>query len=298
MSFRARLQVEQLGERIVPSTLSVLDVFPFLRQNPFAVLAASPPSSTPRPLAGQGQGAFIGSGGLIADTGVTATLIGTADLASTGHVSLSGSILGAGFVAVGHARGTLTFSNVAGSVTISLTGPQQAGFAALPSTYQYQIVSGTGKFLHLSDFGTLTLTMKSTPASASPPAVFPTSLGTFSITIAGGHAVVPPPKIASGIAGVAMVGPTTQLARPGIADVAPLPGAVILVTPVASVLPIARVVAGADGTFSIPLLPGTYRIVPLAPQAGQLFPRGMPQIVTVKPGAFTEIIASYDSGIR
>ena len=42
------------------------------------------------------------------------------DLARLGHVTVTGTVAGLGFIASGHASGTLTFTNARGSVTVTL----------------------------------------------------------------------------------------------------------------------------------------------------------------------------------
>lgn len=58
---------------------------------------------------------------------------------------------------------------------------------------------------------------------------------------------------------------------------------------------VARATAAADGTFTIPLPPGEYVILP---QSGNPFPQASPLDVTVVPGQFAEIQVNYDTGIR
>jgi hypothetical protein len=58
---------------------------------------------------------------------------------------------------------------------------------------------------------------------------------------------------------------------------------------------VARATAAADGTFSIPLPPGEYVILP---QPGDPFPQASPVDVTVVPGQFAEVQINYDTGIR
>ena len=58
-----------------------------------------------------------------------------------------------------------------------LTGPMQPGFSALPSTFTYTVLSGTGRFQGLHSTGTVQLTL-STPVTA--PHAHPH--GTFAIT--------------------------------------------------------------------------------------------------------------------
>jgi hypothetical protein len=57
------------------------------------------------------------------------------------------------------------------------------------------------------------------------------------------------------------------------------------------------VASGEDGRFQVDLPPGAYEIVPLAGGASGL-PFAAAQWVAVAPGQFTDVIVSYDSGIR
>jgi hypothetical protein len=59
---------------------------------------------------------------------------------------LSGSIQSLGFIASGHAGGTLLVTLRGGTLTLKLTGPTQMGFSPLPTKFSYVITAGTGKF--------------------------------------------------------------------------------------------------------------------------------------------------------
>jgi hypothetical protein len=61
-------------------------------------------------------------------------------------VDATGTLRSPGFIAKGHAGGTLTLTNAHGSVTISLKGPLQRGFSSLPNKFSFQITSGTGAY--------------------------------------------------------------------------------------------------------------------------------------------------------
>jgi uncharacterized delta-60 repeat protein len=102
----------------------------------------------------------------------------------------------------------------------------------------------------------------------------------------------------TGIQGVAMVGPVSPVARPGVPNTRPLPGAVITVKRTQGGPVIARTVADQQGRFQIDLAPGTYLIVPLPPRPGQTLPRGIPQTVKVTDKGVISVVVSYDSGIR
>ena len=55
--------------------------------------------------------------------------------------------------------------------------------------------------------------------------------------------------------------------------------------------------SGDDGTFSVALPPGTYRIAPQSP-AGSPLPRSSELNVIVLSGAWLVVEVSYDTGIR
>ncbi len=156
-------------------------------------------------------------------------------------------------------------------ISFSLVSPQGASYQ-----FQGKLISG----ITLSGQGTYNLT------------VVPERKASWSIVLGG---AVPG---TSGIQGVAMEGPIAPVERPGVPNTRPLPYAIITAQPAAGGPEIARQQADATGHFQIPLSPGTYRIVPLPPQPGSFFPRGMPQTVTVPPGVFVNLTVQYDTGIR
>lgn len=123
------------------------------------------------------------------------------------------------------------------------------------------------------------------------PTTAPENNTEWSIVLGGGGG-------GAGIQGTAIEGPIAPVERPGIPNTRPLPGAIITVQPAGGGPEIARQTADASGQFRIALNPGTYRVVPLPPQAGAIFPRGIPQTVTVPAGQFVSITVNYDTGIR
>ena len=84
------------------------------------------------------------------DAGKTTILRGNGTVGPLGKVEVSGAIQSPGFIAHGHAGGVLTLSNDKGTVTLTLTGPTQKGFAALPRTFQYRITAATGMYAPLA----------------------------------------------------------------------------------------------------------------------------------------------------
>jgi hypothetical protein len=118
---------------------------------------------------------------------------------------------------------------------------------------------------------------------------FPERKSAWSIVLGGA---------ASGIQGVAMAGPIFPVERPGVPNERPLPDAIITVQPEGGGAEIARQRTDKDGKFQIILPPGTYLLVPLAPDPNARLPRGERQTVKVASGKFTEVVVRYDTGIR
>ena len=114
-----------------------------------------------------------------------------------------------------------------------------------------------------------------------------------------GSQMVPPrrPTINSGIDGAAVISPLFTVAPFGVPSSLPVAGAIIAIEPATGGAVITRATANADGRFTIKLLPGRYRIVPLSPYPGMRFPVGEPQIVVALAGRYTHVTAIYNSGI-
>jgi hypothetical protein len=112
-----------------------------------AVPAALVKGKTYLLLTGSGQGTFSQSQFRPADVGVTDVFKGRALLNQVGAVTLTGSLTGTGFIAQGHATGTLILENARGSVTLTLSGAPQGGFQPPKSgTYTFAVTTGTGAF--------------------------------------------------------------------------------------------------------------------------------------------------------
>jgi hypothetical protein len=107
----------------------------------------------------------------------------------------------------------------------------------------------------------------------------------------------PVESIVSGISGVSLLGPTCPVEKiPPDPACAPKPyPALILVKTPDGKREISSFRTDQDGKFSVNLPSDSYL---LEPQSGQVFPRGISQLVTVKPGAITTITINFDSGIR
>jgi hypothetical protein len=195
------LQVEELGQRILPS---VSPLGPGSFGHAIAITDPLPPVHTHHhALAGSGSGTYTVSPLLVdsspqpaspghaqpqfriivGDVGDRYDFTGVADLARLGNVTVSGSIHNPGFVATGHATGSLTFTNANGSVTISLTGPSQPGFSRLPTSFQYRVTGGTGEYQNVHDHGTLSLVLIPAPAGGTAQGTVPSSQGAFTLTI-------------------------------------------------------------------------------------------------------------------
>jgi hypothetical protein len=305
---RTLLNVEELGQRIVPSLSPTNPVIVAELAKLGAVYGNG--GHIQHALAGNGTGTYVVSSLLAAisppvaltgyampmhiivgDIGEEYSFTGEADLARLGQVNVSGSVHGLGNIVTGHATGTLTFTNASGSVTIELTGPSQRGFSPLPTQFQYTVVGGTGAYQHVHDQGSLSLVLH--PANGN--AVVPAAQGTFTLTIDGGNK---PPRIQTGIDGLALLDRGLPTIYPGEPTTMPLAGAVILIEPAGGGAILARVTAGADGTFTIALPPGQYRLVPQPPNPGSPFPRAGAQTVVVPAGQYAHITVLYDSGIR
>jgi hypothetical protein len=103
---------------------------------------------------------------------------------------------------------------------------------------------------------------------------------------------------ATGVRGTVTAGPTCPVETippdPACAE-RPVPGAVLVFTD-ADDTEVARATSAADGTFTLELAPGAYRLTP-QPVEGLM---GTPALmdVLVEAGPMTELQVSYDTGIR
>jgi len=108
--------------------------------------------------------------GLIPDAGKTYLIAGAGRVHGQGRASVAGSLHSLGFIAQGQAQGDLTVQGARGTVTLHLTGPQQAGFQPLPGEFRFTTTGGTGKYrgLHESGTATLALTLGQSGAPGQP----------------------------------------------------------------------------------------------------------------------------------
>lgn len=135
-------------------------------------------------------------------------------------------------------------------------------------------------------------------AGSAMPAGSPVGSQIALVRYFGDYGSVHHPLIHSGIRGVAEVGPISPVARPGQPNAGPLAEAILSIRASDGGPELIRVRANRHGVFSIPLPPGTYQLIPLAPKPGQLFPRGEPQTIVVLASKYTRVNVQYDSGIR
>jgi hypothetical protein len=105
---------------------------------------------------------------------------------------------------------------------------------------------------------------------------------------------VGPPAMASGIEGLASLGPTCPgPQRQGQICERPYEATITVVDRQGR--QVTQVRAAADGTFRVQLAPGAYT---LRPESPGLLPRASEQQVTVEPGKLTRVAIHYDTGIR
>lgn len=101
-------------------------------------------------------------------------------------------------------------------------------------------------------------------------------------------------RVSSGVRGRVLYGPTCPVERPGESCTRPYQAWVsVRREPRGSLA--ARVRSSRDGYFTVRLAPGRYLVVA---QGGRPFPRPIPQTVTVRPGRYTHVTLTVDSGIR
>jgi hypothetical protein len=147
---RLRPNVERLRGRVVCSGL-----LPGSSANALTTLAVVNKTVS---LHGTLRGHFQWEVG-VPDVGRTFSSSGSGFLAGLGRASVAGNLHTTGFIAEGHAQGTLTLTHGKGTITLQLTGTSvQSGFAGLPRTFTYTVTSGTGAYRSVTDHGIATLT--------------------------------------------------------------------------------------------------------------------------------------------
>ena len=130
-----------------------------------------PPVPAPRELALNGNLHGTYTSHNRPDIGTTYDLFGRGHVTHLGRTSVTGNLHSVGFIMHGHATGQLFLSDARGTLTLTLTGPQQEGFANLPDRFDYTITNGSGAFLHVKDSGTVVLVRD--PATPKPGATSP-----------------------------------------------------------------------------------------------------------------------------
>jgi hypothetical protein len=168
MQRRVQLQVEQLGERIMLSAPPVT-----LPTKPLPMIPAPALLAQHRHLQGIGRGIFTRE---FADpsAGAHFHLDGTGSFNYLGRVKITGDLQSGGLTLQNHVRGTITLVNARGSVTLAVRATTRTVFGTLPTWLRYSVVSSTGAYAHLSDYGALMLTKRYTIPEG----------GTFRMTIA------------------------------------------------------------------------------------------------------------------
>ena len=98
------------------------------------------------------------------------------------------------------------------------------------------------------------------------------------------------------LVGKVTLGPITPVQQVGgPPNTRPYAATVDVTTPSGEVLRAVR--SGSDGTLSVRLAPGGYRLVPRTP-GSRSFPHAVPLDVVVVAGKTTTVQIAYDSGIR
>jgi hypothetical protein len=120
------------------------------------------------------------------------------------------------------------------------------------------------------------------------------SLATLSLSagMAGGRGRHTRPD--SGISGEVRYGPTCPVQRPGQNCTRPYRATIRIFREPANRL-VGSPRSHRDGSFSVRLRPGRYRLVP---EQGHPFPHASPQDLTVSAHRFSHVVINYDSGIR
>src|SRR5947209_7741487 len=172
---RARLNVEELGRRDLPS--STLLTVPWPVQPPMPVgpvvvaghdsQQSTGEQATSPALSGGGSGSYDSSHPFL-DDGVSFRLTGKANLAGLGKVTVAADLHSVGFTRQGQAGGTMTLTNGAGTVTVELHGPTQDAFSPLPRKFHYRVVTGTGAYGLLHGGGWLSIERQSAITGLSP----------------------------------------------------------------------------------------------------------------------------------
>ena len=156
MRSTARLLLETLGERTLPSSTSTIPpdpLVPIIHQQLLHLngMVHGDFSVQPR----------ITDTGTIhqitTDTGMSYQFSAISKLPHLGNVTVSGNMTTLGNVMYGHATGQLTFTSTKGQMTIEVTGPLQKGGSHLPGHFTYQVMNATGEYASFKDHGVINL---------------------------------------------------------------------------------------------------------------------------------------------
>jgi hypothetical protein len=175
---RIRLRVEELESRVALSAASPTS--PIAGPIPYEPLIPLVPHQQMDPapfLQGHVQGTYTVSQ-RIPDVGKEHDLTGAGHVKGLHHVTVTAALHSTGFIATGHAGGTLTLTTDQGSVTLQLEGPEQPGFAPLPKTFQFTVVDATGAYQGWQASGTVQLHLHASTGT------FTTHIHTDSVSLA------------------------------------------------------------------------------------------------------------------
>jgi hypothetical protein len=164
----ARLRVEQLGTRILPSANAVIGSHT-MTADPLAHAANSVvlPAAASNALHGTFHGTLKRFTAIPADVGARFAIQGSGRFGGLGTFDVKGVIHGTGFIAKGHATGLMTFTNGHGAITVRLTGPDQPGFSALPGHFHFAVVAGSGAYKNVHGAGDVAVTLQTHGAATS-----------------------------------------------------------------------------------------------------------------------------------
>ena len=128
--------------------------------------------------------------------------------------------------------------------------------------------------------------------------LLPVVITVVPFVVAAGCGLGPIPEdLSSGIAGIVLAGPQCPVVQEG-SDCNDKPLATtIIVRSAATGREVTRFTSDIDGSFRVPLYPGTYELDPQPGSASGL-PYASPQTVKVQADAFTDVTILYDTGIR
>jgi hypothetical protein len=117
----------------------------------------------------------------VPDAGGTYILGGSGKVHGIGKTDLAGNLHSIGFIAKGHAGGTLVLAGARGTITLSMTGAEQIGGpTSLPENFTFQITDATGKYKNVADQGTAKLMLA---RGSSTTAMNSATHGTFKLVL-------------------------------------------------------------------------------------------------------------------